>query len=276
MSTGHICHVGHDRGGETGPIQKYAERFGLGYRYVPIRSDMFQAAEAVKTAKMVVIWNGNRFSAPLVEKICLQRRIPHIFMEWGMLPQSDTFFIDPRGFCGDSVLDKDLSWVNEDDLALLHAERKRLQSEYTLRDEGFILVPLQIHNDSQVLYHTPWNTMEEMVEYIEYLFPNRRIVARPHPKGGKNRKFSKAECIYEGTFFDWAQKASLIVGATSTCLYEAGIMGKPVLAIGNHPLRGRRSDEIDRILAGALALRIKRESGDFYDILERFRVRPNP
>jgi hypothetical protein len=64
------------------------------------------------------------------------------------------------------------------------------------------------------------------------------------------------------------------VGITSTTLFEAAILGVPVVALGDHPLRLRRPDEVDRVLAGALALRVNRSDGDLGAVLDRFNVRP--
>jgi len=64
------------------------------------------------------------------------------------------------------------------------------------------------------------------------------------------------------------------VGITSTCLYEAAILGVPVVALGDHPLRLQPKHLQDRVLAGVLALRIDRESGDLGSVLDRFGIRP--
>lgn len=273
--SGHILHAGFERPGEHGLIQEYAKSVGREYVFRNLKKGLFEDALEVKTASLVVIWNGNWLCGPLVKKVCEQRNIPHFFMEWGLMPQKGYFLVDPGGMCGDSILQRDISWVNEEDMENLYRIRSELQKEHDMTDENFVLIPLQVHNDAQVLYNTPYNNMEEMVEHVKYLYPNQKIIARRHPDSKKNkRNFPGVEDNFEGTFYDWAKKCSIVVGGTSTCLYEAAILGKPVNALGRHPLRGRRVSEIDRVLAGILALRVKKEGGDLRSVLDRFNIKP--
>jgi SAM-dependent methyltransferase len=279
-SKGHIIHLGRsDRNDkcalEVEMVKRYCEAKGYEYRRGHVGSSIYDTAGAIKTAKMAIIWNGKHWSGPLIKSICEQRRIPYCFLEFGMLPQSQNWFVDPMGFCGDSVLNHDLSWVDGNDMLHLYDERFKLQAQYPLSDEGYVLVPMQIYNDSQVLHYTPFNTMEEFIEYVEMMYPQQRIVVRPHPRSAK-KKFTcaRAESVFKGDFFTAASKASVIVGLTSTCLYEAVILGKPVVALGDHPLRLRQGANADRVAAGALALRVPHEGGDIGVVLDRFGVRP--
>lgn len=276
QSAKRIVHFGFNNEYETNLVRRYAQRHGYIYWWEGAKNDMFKAAEVVKDAAMVVIWNGLQHNTPLAARLCRRRGIPHCFIEWGLLPQSQTFLVDPTGFCGDSILCRDLGWVTEEDLAELQHIRAELQTKHERRDEGFILVPLQIHNDSQVLYHSPFRTMEEFVAVVEAMYPGQRIIVRPHPQSRAPRHVARAEVCREGSFLDMAARASVVVGITSTTLYEAAILGVPVVALGDHPLRLRRPDEIDRVLAGVLALRLNRPDGDLSTVLERFAVRPLP
>jgi len=72
-----------------------------------------------------------------------------------------------------------------------------------------------------------------------------------------------------------ASKAEVVVGITSTSLYECGILGVPVVALGDHPLRINKKENFEKVLAGALALNINRVNGDLRPILERFNIRPD-
>src|SRR5690606_33125721 len=186
-------------------------------------------------------------STALAAELCRKRGIPHFFFEQGMLPQSASFFVDPKGFCGDSVLNGDLSWVTDADMERLHAKRAELQKKYPLNNEGFILAPLQIHNDSQVLYYSQYKNMDEFITDVESLYHDDRIVARPHPKGGKKHTFARAEEVFEGDFLAWAARSKEVVCITSTCLYEAAILGVPVTAFGDHPLHTHPPELHDKV-----------------------------
>jgi hypothetical protein len=60
-----------------------------------------------------------------------------------------------------------------------------------------------------------------------------------------------------------------VVGITSTCLLEAAVLGVPVEAWGDHPLKTHPPHMHDRVAAGALALSVPR-GGDIKPILDRF------
>jgi hypothetical protein len=223
---------------------------------------------------MAVIWNGLQYGTPLATRLCRRRGIPVCYLEWGILPQSNTFLVDPCGFCADSILAKDLSWVTKEDVKRLHQVRAELQERYPLRPGKNVLAVLQIENDTQVLYFSPYRNMEEFISDVEGMYPTGRIVARPHPRSSATRSFTRAKVKGGGEFLEAAAKSGVVVGITSTCLYEAAILGVQVVALGDHPLRLQPRHLHERVLAGALALRIDRSDGDLGPVLDRFGIRP--
>src|SRR5690606_11219223 len=182
LMAGTVVHYGFSNPQYHGLVERYATARGLGCRHVHITTSMFQAASVLKHAALVVIWNGMQAQGPQAARLCRRRGIPHVFFEWGMLPQSETFLVDPSGFCGDSVLCRDLGWVTDADMDRMLERRDELRERYPRTDEGFVLVPLQILNDTQVLYHTDLKDMTELVRRVAELYPDREIVVRPHPK----------------------------------------------------------------------------------------------
>jgi hypothetical protein len=270
----HIVHFGHDDELEAGVVRRYAESRGYLYRYVGLKDELFEVASVIKYASMAVIWNGLQAGAPLGTRMCRRRGIPVCYMEWGLLPQSMTFSIDPCGFCGDSILAKDLSWVTSADMGRLYQVRSELRERHPLQEGDHALAALQIENDSQILYFSPYRSMREFVADVEAMYPSWGIIARPHPNSPEKRSFGRAEVDDGGIFLDAAARAGVVIGITSTCLYEAAILGVPVVALGDHPLRLQPKHLHDRVLAGALALRIDRETGDLGSILDRFAIRP--
>src|SRR5262245_49759690 len=96
-------------------------------------NDISKSATVIKHSSMAVIWNGLQHGTPLATRICQRRGIPVCYIELGILPQSSTFLIDSRGFCGDSILAKDVSWVNDADIETLYRVRSELQERYPLR-----------------------------------------------------------------------------------------------------------------------------------------------
>ncbi|MFW0776807.1 MAG: hypothetical protein ACN2B6_03705 [Rickettsiales bacterium] len=274
QETKYVVHFGFNNERETTLIQRYARSYGYGYRWEGLKNDMFKAGDVVKRASMAVIWNGLQHGTPLATRMCRRRGIPTCYLEWGMLPQSDTFMVDPYGFCGDSILAKDLSWVTDKDMENLYRVRADLQKQYPLQPEGHVLAPLQIENDTQVLYFSAYRQMEEFIADVEAMYPDDKIIARPHPISKAKRQFARAKVDRNGTFLEAASKAKVVVAVTSTCLYEAAILGVPVVALGDHPLKLQPEHLHEKILAGALALTINRSTGELNTVLDRFGIQP--
>jgi capsule polysaccharide export protein KpsC/LpsZ len=270
----YIAHFGYDGAADVAIVRRYADDLGYEYKWTPYDTDMFKAATLLKNASLAVIWNGLQAGASLATRLCRRRSIPTCYMEWGLLPQRATFCVDPSGFCADSILARDVSWVTDEDMDYLYQVRAELQERYPLDSEGHVLAILQIENDTQVLYFSPYRNMEEFIAHIEAMYPTGRIIARPHPKSPTRRQFERADVAPGGDYLEEAARAGVVVGITSTCLYEAAILGVPVVALGDHPLRLQPKHLHERVLAGALALRMDRQSGDLAVVLERFGIRP--
>ena len=270
----HIVHFGYNNQLETGVVQRYAEARGYLYRWEGLKNNLFRSASVIKHASMAVIWNGLQAGTPLATRLCLRRGIPVCYIEWGILPQTTTFLVDPRGFCADSILARDVSWVSDADMERLYQVRSELQQRYPLKPGKHVLAILQIENETQILYFSPYRNMEEFIADVEAMYPTGRIIARPHPRSKAKRTFARAKVKGGGDFLEAASKAGVVVGITSTCLYEAAILGVPVVALGDHPLRLQPKHLHERVLAGALALRIDRATGDLGAVLDRFGIRP--
>jgi hypothetical protein len=270
----HIVYVGYDKGPDAEMVRRYAEERGYLLRCVGLQSNVFETATVIKESSMAVIWNGLQGIGLQATQICRRRGIPVCFIEWGLLPQDTTFFVDPQGFCANSILARDVSWVTAEDMASLQRIRAGLQKRYPVESEGHVLAVLQIENDTQILYFSPYRTMREFVADVEAMYPTAAILVRPHPRSKARRVFERAEVDASGEFLAAAARAAVVVGITSTCLYEAGILGVPVVALGDHPLRLQPTRLHDRVLAGALALSMDRSFGTFAATLERFRIQP--
>jgi capsule polysaccharide export protein KpsC/LpsZ len=269
-----IVHFTHDDQLDAAIVRRYAEERGYEYQWQGVTSELFRSASVIKYSSLAVIWNGLQYGGPLATRMCRRRGIPVCYIEWGLLPQKGSFNVDPCGLCGDSILARDVSWVTKADMERLYQVRADLQKKYPIENGDHVLAPLQIENDTQILYFSTYRVMEEFIQDVEAMYPTERIIARPHPKSSAARSFARAEVDGSGDFLAAAAKAGVVVGITSTCLYEAGILGVPVVALGDHPLRQQPKHLHERVLAGALALRIDRATGDLASVLDRFGIRP--
>ena len=73
---GTVVHFGYKDPDESSLIQRYAKQHGCSYWWEGLRNDLFQAADTVKRANMVVVWNGWQYGGPLVTRLCARRGIP--------------------------------------------------------------------------------------------------------------------------------------------------------------------------------------------------------
>lgn len=235
------------------PIFHWFGREIGGYQWVDIRGDLFQDADVIKEADILLVWNGFQYNARQTIEIARRFGIPYAVFENGLLGQSKNYFWDSRGFNGDSSL-MDAVQPSRAGMDKLERTRTELQEQYPLRPEGHVLVPLQIHNDTQVLYHTSYATMEDFQADLAEMFPEQDVVIRPHPKSTATRQphGPKQRVETEGSWLEAASRASAVVGLTSTCLWEAAILGVPTFALGDHPLRRHPRRCHDRLLAAAL------------------------
>ncbi len=270
---GYLVHVGF----KNVEYQRFASRcaadLGLGYRLVLVKDELFKTGSLIKGASLAVIWNGKQHYSPLAVDLCKQRDIPYVVYEWGLLPQATTFLADPRGFCGDSILCSDTSWINDEDRRALRFMRLKMQSKHPLNPKPKrVLCLLQIENDSQILYYTKYNYMREFVRDMEKEYEGADLEIRPHPKSNAVPPVTHSKVVREGTLLERASQAELVVGLTSTGLYESAILGVPVKAYGNHPLS--RNNATDDVLAGLLTLRFDRVNGRLSPILKRLNIVP--
>lgn len=251
-------------------IIRYAQSVQQPYKFIGIKDDFFgKSAGLLKRSSFCFIWNGRQHSSPLAGELCRRHGIPHCYIEWGWMPQGDTMLVDPGGLCERSVLMKDLSWVSQKDIDVLLTERASLQQRYSPRGEGHVLVPLQIENDTSILYTTHHRNMDAFMATIRAMYPQQRVLFRPHPKSSRKRTGDDIDT--SASWLEAAAKASAVVGLTSTCLLESALLGVPTFALADCPMR--QHGNTDRLLAGYWALRVPR-SGSPAGVLERFGLKP--
>lgn len=279
----YVVHVGYPEVAQAEAFcKRYADRYGLELKSVSLNESAFKTCDVIKHAAFAMIWNGQQQSGELVSSVCRQMRIPHAYFEFGALPQSQTYSVDESGFCCKSSLrDSDLRFVSSDDMNRLELTRSALQLEHRfgeVESAGDILVPLQIENDTQILHSTPYRTMDEFIFDVCETFGAHRITFKKHPKSKTFRHVPEGAAFVEtGDFLDLAAAHSLVIGLTSTCLFEAAVMGCRVLAIGDHPLSlrySRAGPARDKLLAAYLSSIVDRDLGDASMVLERRGVRP--
>lgn len=252
---------------------RFARDINGSYNWVDPRADFFSDADAVKQADLLLIWNGMQYNGRHAVEVARRKGIPHLVFELGLFGQNEHYLWDTCGFNGESSMMQPLTWVTPAMKDELVAKRHELQEQHPLDPQGHVLVPLQIHNDTQVLYHTPYATMEEFQDDLAVMYPNQEVVIRPHPKSKARRqpRGPHQRIDSSGTFLEAASRASVVVGLTSSCLWEASILGVPTISLGDNPLRHHPRSHHDTLAAAVLS-RNMRQDKPIVEVMERLGI----
>jgi hypothetical protein len=218
--------------------------------------------ERVKGCSHLFMWNGAEDCYQPVKRICDGAGVQWSVLEVGWFPQSRNWFIDPKGINGDaSIMDDDLSWVGRDDFARLEKLRDEYLGDRRWEGSDYVLVPLQLEWDTNIILHSPYRSMQTFINHCEEKFRGERVIFKRHPLDRKNYSTKGSELITGGSFLDYASKAKLVYGINSTCLLEAALMGVPVTVIGNGYMM-RHEDDWERLLAALASKQIHVEEKD--------------
>ncbi|MFT6989268.1 MAG: hypothetical protein ACJASL_001237 [Paraglaciecola sp.] len=222
----------------------------------------------------VLIWNGSMsIHQPILQQIT-KLNVEVTFAECGFFPQSQYFYFDKLGVNDQSQLKiDDLSWVSTEQKTVLENVRRSFFLEVSpYPDSGYIFVPLQVPNDSNILNNSSFTSgMQEFIDHVEEKYSDEKIIFKAHPK---DRMRSTYRLKY-GKFSEVDSRSlilssKLVHGINSSVLYEAALAGKPVIAEGECLLNSS-SHALDEILA-AIIVRQLQVDGEFFDgnILRRF------
>lgn len=212
-------------------------------------------SDQLSNAVGVLIWNGSMsVYQPIIEQ-CKSIDVDVSYVECGFFPQNKHFYLDKNGVNAKSQLyQDDLSWVSDDDIALLEDSLSQYKGNHRIELGDYILVPLQVPTDSNIINHSRFNNgMQEFIDYIEALYPEENIWFKPHPKDRlkASYQFSKGKLV-EGDLITLIAEAKKIHGINSSVLYEAALMGKEVFVEGDCLLKQHKG-KIDKLLAAMLS-----------------------
>jgi capsular polysaccharide export protein len=209
---------------------------------------------------LLVVWGG--FQLPVAAALVAAREtgIRTLFCENGYLPK--TIVMDPAGInAGNSLMGKPAEFYR--DVAIEEARRKslfdmplvsrplkggRAASENIALPDAFVFLPLQVHDDSQILLYSPhFPDMEAVVRACARAVKdcNRRfatrlsLVVKEHPSDHGRIDYVHVYAEHPDVVFtklantqDLIGKSSAVVTVNSTVGIEAMIQLKPVIALG--------------------------------------------
>jgi glycosyltransferase involved in cell wall biosynthesis len=228
--------------------------------------------DTIHEYRHVFLWNGTEDAYLPVRRICKEKGVGYHICECAWFPQSKYWYCDTEGInASSSLMRDDLNWVGDEQFDKLDAIRKAHIGERRWNYPGdYILVPLQLDWDTNIIQHSPIKDMQFFIDHAEERFKGERIIVKKHPKDTKKYTTKDAEFVDSGSFLDYAQNAKLVYCLTTTCLYEAALMGVPVKVIGDGYFRAH-PDEWQKTLAAMADRQIPVDSSDldywFEDVL---------
>jgi hypothetical protein len=230
-------------------------------------------AEALLTLRLlapdlVIVWNGTFAARALYALAADQLKVPKVFAEKGLLPES--FYFDGRGINAASDLARmdEIPEPDGDELRrfreLIDAldrggasgwEQPRRRDLNELRDKlgipsgrCVVFFPAQVDHDSNLICFSPHfpDTAAVLRWLGSGLDPERHVVvAKPHPKGrltaADMRKALGAGGIVveDVNILDAIALSDCVVSINSGVAFEAAIRESPIVLLGDGLLSGR-------------------------------------
>ena len=200
----------------------------------------------------VVIFNGAHYKHQAAISVAEQAQKKIIYLERGCFP--NTTMVDCVGVNAASSVSRDAEFYKgyrpnsgvclPSTLLKRENHPKRVsQVESADTPERYIFVPFQVHDDTQVLIHSPWvSTMEKFYEVLEASLPsldsNISIVIKEHPSDTvmypdlyyKNQRILFANGNDTQALIE---SSCAVITLNSTVGVESLLLGKSVITLGN-------------------------------------------
>jgi len=202
------------------------------------------------TLDYLFAWNGAAATTRETVRAARSHGAQIIFAELGWLPQSGHCYFDPRGVGPQSTLadyepggalsnaQKLLLRVRLDRYKRTLAENAGVCSVNLPR--SFVLVPLQVEADSQIVRHAPVRFcvggMQVLIDEAAKLRPGRSIVYKMHPHGGRSVRdyvWPRKTLVATDGLADLLGECDEVITINSTVGLEAIAHYKPVTVLGD-------------------------------------------
>ena len=223
--------------------------------------DLFAKRFRKRPIDLLVVWGGFQLPVAAALPAAREKGIRTLFCENGYLPK--TIVMDLNGInAGNSLMGKPAEFYRA--VAMEDARRKSLfdmplvarplksgsaANENIVLPERFVFLPLQVHDDSQILLYSPhFPDMPSVVRFcaegIEAY--NRRnagqlrLVVKEHPSDHGRIDYSDAYRAFPDVVFtklmntqQLIEKSAAVVTVNSTVGIEAMLKLKPVITLGD-------------------------------------------
>jgi hypothetical protein len=170
---------------------------------------------------------------------------PTIFAENAWLPQSDYLYLDERGLADQSSVaglgPAQLAPVDRPRLeeSLAAYRRRVLPPGPPPAREGFLLLCLQLPDDTVIVRASPFQDMQVLIDTVETAFAGTPMVVRPHPLDPREYRCRRAALRRDGGIGEWIARAGAVIACNSTTLIEAMALGVPAVALGRGIFSGK-------------------------------------
>lgn len=198
----------------------------------------------------IFMWNGNLPIHVPIKAAAAAFEIPITIVEVGWFPQTAFYTLDSHGINAKSSLMTDtLEWVTDNHIKSFCRFKESYLNGLEWKPPGrYILCPLQLEFDTNIIEHSPYKTMQDFIDAVELRFPNDTIVFKTHPVSPNQAYKTKHDIVRCGDFNRLAANAKLVYGINSTCLLQSTMMGVPTEAIGDGFLSAHK-DHPQKLLA---------------------------
>lgn len=173
------------------------------------------------------------------------RLAPTVFAENAWFPQKDYLYLDEEGLADQSTVARlqagQLPPVDRQRLdETLAAYRHTVLPLAPLpQSEGFLLLCLQMPQDTVIVRASPFQDMQVLIDRVEAALPDIPIIVRPHPDDEREYHTTRAELRRDGVVAEWIVQARLVLACNSTTLLEAMALGVPAAAMGRGLFTGK-------------------------------------
>jgi len=165
-----------------------------------------------------------------------------LFSENAWLTWQDFLYLDSTGIGSNSFIFNNFNFVNISkakkdfvhDLVL-----KQTQNGKTIKIKDYVLVPLQVNNDSKLNIGSPhFKTIEEFIDHIIKIIPDDvKILFKNHPNNKNKAIIPKRHNVINITSDNYSRKsliehAKYVIGINTTFLIESIYFKKLTVAFG--------------------------------------------
>ena len=179
--------------------------------------------------------------------VAAEFKIPFVHCEKGPLRQPDyleTAYWDLSGVNGSTECEKrrlaaekqdwkGLEFSREELLFLFCADNGKYDARIAvLPQDADAGVAGQVDDDSNVIAYSHGYTNFEALQFAENLFPEGKVIARRHPSG---RTFCAGYYDTDASVHHFIQRVGLVICINSSVAFEAVLMGKKALILGESP-----------------------------------------